>query len=475
MRPTGDRPHPREERSIALNRLRPISSPISALLAIALTAMFLGGCGKDSPVDPPKRSRSQLLTSSPWKITRVTGPGSTDLTAQIPLSRLSFLADGTYDMIAQKGTWQFANLETQIIFDRGLASESVGDVADLTENALTIVFQKSPTDLPTPFTVQFVKAPALDRSPVVNFETLWSEFDSRYSFFVVKNINWDSLHLAYKSLVTSSTTDQQLHNILTSLLDNLRDGHVNLLSPYGRYNYLINHSVYHLNFLGPGVVAGYTLNGLQTYAGGTLRFGRIGNDIGYLYVGPNFTGDASAWTSGIDAVMDSCALLQRMVVDVRGNSGGNDQLASIVAGRFMDQSRLFSYIQWRTGPLHTDMSAYIPLSIGPAGVRRFGGRVVLLTNRQCYSSAEEFILMMKARLDVTVMGDVSGGGSGNPITLELPNGWQYTVSRWIQYTADKSLFEEVGLAPDIPAAISPADSVAGHDTVLERAVAQLRL
>jgi C-terminal processing protease CtpA/Prc len=100
--------------------------------------------------------------------------------------------------------------------------------------------------------------------------------------------------------------------------------------------------------------------------------------------------------------------------------------------------------------------------------------VVLLTNRQCFSSAEEFILMMKVRPGVTVMGDVSGGGSGNPITLELPNGWQFSVSRWVQYTAQMKFFEEVGLAPDIPAAISPADSIAGHDTVLEQAVARLR-
>jgi len=78
--------------------------------------------------------------------------------------------------------------------------------------------------------------------------------------------------------------------------------------------------------------------------------------------------------------------------------------------------------------------------------------------------------MFKALPNVTVIGDTTGGGSANPITLTLPNGWSYRVSRWIQYTAQKTIFEGTGLPPDIPLWITSADSSAGRDVILERAI-----
>ena len=78
--------------------------------------------------------------------------------------------------------------------------------------------------------------------------------------------------------------------------------------------------------------------------------------------------------------------------------------------------------------------------------------------------------MFRSIPTVTVIGDTTGGGSANPITLQLPNGWSYRVARWIQYAADKKVFEGKGLAPNIPVWISKADSLGGKDVILERAI-----
>jgi len=163
-----------------------------------------------------------------------------------------------------------------------------------------------------------------------------------------------------------------------------------------------------------------------------------------------------------------------IAVDIRSNGGGSDAFGNIVAGRFADQLRTYSYIRWRSGPSHSDFTDYQAATIQPQGPRQFTKRVALLTNRRCFSSAEGTILMMKALPNVTQIGDTTGGGSANPITLTLPNGWSYRVSRWIQYTAQKTVFEGIGLPPNIPIWISPADSVAGRDAILERAIQFLR-
>jgi len=78
--------------------------------------------------------------------------------------------------------------------------------------------------------------------------------------------------------------------------------------------------------------------------------------------------------------------------------------------------------------------------------------------------------MFRVLPNVTIIGDTTGGGSANPISLQLPNGWSYRVSRWIQYTADKQIFEGKGIAPDLQVTITTKDSLAGRDVILEKAI-----
>ena len=441
---------------------------------LILVLLCWSGCKKDSAPTEPAVTRTQLLTSTAWKVQKATSPGPLDVTAQLPIASVSFGTDGTFSMAMIQGTWEFASNETQILFNKATSSQMLADVLTLTGNELSLRFNDATMGLPVPLNIQFVPAPAANPSPVTNFEALWSEFNDRYSFFELKNINWDSLHVIYQARVSPNTTGADLFSIMSSMLENLRDGHVNLITPYGRYNYLTGHGVYHLNFLGVAAVNRYTLSNLIPYAGGAISFGRIGSDIGYIYIGPALIGDVTVWANAIDAIVDSCSSAKWMVVDIRGNVGGNDLLASAIASRFADGQHIFSYTRWKNGPVRGAFTSPQPTIIQIQGPAQFKGRVALLTNRQVFSSAEEFVLMMRVFPSVTVMGDRTGGGSGNPIELLLLNNWQYSVSRWIQYTPTMTTFEEVGLAPAIQVEISAADSVAGRDAVLEKAIDYLR-
>lgn len=96
--------------------------------------------------------------------------------------------------------------------------------------------------------------------------------------------------------------------------------------------------------------------------------------------------------------------------------------------------------------------------------------MAVLTNRGVYSAAEDFVLAMRALPQVRTVGDTTGGGSGNPIARELPNGWVLHVPRWQVWAADGTFFEGVGLAPDLPVQMTDADRARGRDTILERAL-----
>jgi hypothetical protein len=447
------------------------------VIILLSVATLIWGCKSSSPVEP-LQTKTDLLTGSVWMLQKALALGpsagqSTDITSQFPFISMTFNKDGSYQMADYSGTWQFTDNETSILFDKGSSTQTAAKIIELSATVFHFVTTNTTADFPQLVDVSFTSQQPAASSPVAIFDTLWSEFDSKYSFFVIKSINWDSLRTVYRPQVTSQTTDIQLFQILSSMLGVLKDPHVSLTTPIGTYYYTGWYDRFPANFLGITAMSHYLSNDYGTTASGYMRYGKISGDLGYLYIGPNLTGDAGVWGQAIDMIIDSLQGMKGIIVDIRNNGGGNDALGNIVAGRFADQQRVFSYVRWRNGPLHSDFTDYQALTIQPQGFRQFLKPVALLTNRRCLSSAEETILMFKALPNVKVIGDTTGGGSGNPITLTLPNKWSYRVPRWIEYTAQKAIYEGTGLPPDIPLWITPADSIAGRDAILERAIQYL--
>jgi C-terminal processing protease CtpA/Prc len=163
-----------------------------------------------------------------------------------------------------------------------------------------------------------------------------------------------------------------------------------------------------------------------------------------------------------------------LIIDVRMNGGGNDLYAYQVAGRFTKVSRIAEFYQTRSGPRHADMTPLAARTVDPRGPWQYDGRVALLIGRKCYSSNESFVAAMKTIPTVTLIGDTTGGGSGNPAVYALSSGWQYSVSTWIAYTADTTVIEWRGIPPTIRVNTVPSDFSGGVDPVIETAKGWLK-
>src|SRR3982074_2088566 len=68
----------------------------------------------------------------------------------------------------------------------------------------------------------------IDRNPERNFEILWNTFHNRYPFFELRNVDWKQQYERYRPKVTTTTTDEELFDIFSGMLDPLDDGHVEL-------------------------------------------------------------------------------------------------------------------------------------------------------------------------------------------------------------------------------------------------------
>jgi C-terminal processing protease CtpA/Prc len=129
----------------------------------------------------------------------------------------------------------------------------------------------------------------------------------------------------------------------------------------------------------------------------------------------------------------------------------------------------------RNGPGHDDVTAPATQYVQPRGSRSFRGPVMLLTNKRVYSAAEDFALAMRQLPNVTIMGDTTAGSSGRPVTRELPNGWTYTISTWIEYDLDHRPIEGAGIAPATVVRPTRAELSAGNDVVFTTARARARI
>jgi len=74
---------------------------------------------------------------------------------------------------------------------------------------------------------------------------------------------------------------------------------------------------------------------------------------------------------------------------------------------------------------------------------------------------------------VRTLGDWTGGGGGTPASGELPNGWIVRYSSTQSFTPDGFNIEG-GIPPDIKVDLTEADRARGKDTILERALAEIR-
>lgn len=191
---------------------------------------------------------------------------------------------------------------------------------------------------------------------------------------------------------------------------------------------------------------------------------------GIPYIAIGGWGSSSIRTSDFDATFERYRNAPRLILDVRMNAGGNDSLAFDIAGRFTGRTVTSGYVQFRNGASHTDFGPLMPRTVSPRGAWQFSGQVTLLIGRQCASSNESFIEAMRQSTNVTLVGDRTAGASANPATFQLAGGWSYTVSRWIEYTADRRVIEDVGITPHVFVPASAADFAAGHDPVLDYAL-----
>lgn len=302
--------------------------------------------------------------------------------------------------------------------------------------------------------------------PMDNFEVLWQTIDQKYAYLELKDIAWDSVRGDFKPRIIPGMSDEALFAVLDSMLYLLRDGHVNLRSPFDLSRNWQWYLAYPDNFDAELVERQYLGSG-HRIAGG-LRYTYLRDSIGYLRYS---SFGIPIEEAHLQAVLRYFTGARGLILDIRSNGGGSLGNAYRLARPFTigNRPRLIRLYRTGPGPADFDRITGVRLSKPERASHQFAKPVIVLQNRRSYSATNTFAALMSQQDSVRLLGDTTGGGGGLPVDYELPNGWYF------RFSATRELMPngrdlELGIPPDVVVSQDSASSRQGKDRLIERAL-----
>ncbi len=198
------------------------------------------------------------------------------------------------------------------------------------------------------------------------------------------------------------------------------------------------------------------------------------------YVALNSFENDDAWNRFVAAYDDSIANTEALILDVRRNGGGNSGYGWNILGYLTDtafqtsaySSRLYSPLRRARGE-GVVFESTGQVNWPPQGEKVYSKPVVVLTSAQTFSAAEDFVVAFDAMKRGTLIGETTGGSTGQPLLFSVPGGIMARVCVKRDTYADGEEWVGTGIKPDIEVHPKVVDLQAGRDTVLEAALEYL--
>lgn len=226
--------------------------------------------------------------------------------------------------------------------------------------------------------------------------------------------------------------------------------------------------------------------------GDSVRTRRVGT-AGVIRL-PSFLSPARQ-VPALERALASLAGTERLVLDLRGNSGGAASMMLHLTSLFFGADRPFTtapYVQERFEPAAGSWVAQPPFGIaggvplhGGGALPHYRGRVIVLVDSRCNSACEYLARYLQHQRGATVVSaDASTAGGGGAVrTVVLPGArtpaglnagqFTFTVTRDLLRQDGTPLIQGRGVAPDVRVSLTMRDlqrMLEGSDPVLERAL-----
>ena len=327
------------------------------------------------------------------------------------------------------------------------------------------------------------------RDPEKNFDLLWETFNKRYPFFHLRNVDWKKQRDTYRSRVTSKTSDDELFEIFCQMLEPLNDGHVELrtkasahrkkrfFTPEKQPRFRQEFTRREIKQLFKATEKTLVKNGFGKPAATKawmLHYCRS-QKFGYIRIIELEGVSKRKLTAALDKIARDFRDLEGMIIDIRDNPGGDDDIVIAIINRFCDRKRVAFHRKTKIGSGEDDFTPLKTWCLEPQGDTQFTKPIVVLTCDSVFSGGEVFALAMKELPHVTIIGDHTNGIFSYQLEKRLPNGWEYRLSYQVYFSADMVCYEGKGVPADIELFNQKADIENGIDPLIVRALSVIAL
>lgn len=306
-------------------------------------------------------------------------------------------------------------------------------------------------------------------TPRENFEAMWTVMNENYAFFDLHGVDWAARYDQFARQFTDDLDDTATFDLMTQVLAPLDDGHTYIVAPalsrgFSPATY-VDWAEERTAFLEVP-----RARGLTSVANTGLEYGVLEGNTGYVlirHMGANaglFGTEDGLASDGFAEVAGALANTDAIVIDLRLNPGGSDSVGLTYAGFFATEPLLCCTKVTRNANGFGDP---FEIMVSPAGPRALTQPVTLLTSGYTASAAEIFTLAMRDLPQVTVVGEATAGGQSDIMEVTLPNGFVLGLSHQRYFAADGSLYERIGVPPDIVSAFDADAMRRGDDPQLD--------
>lgn len=193
------------------------------------------------------------------------------------------------------------------------------------------------------------------------------------------------------------------------------------------------------------------------------------------YVALNTFGNDSA-AKAFAAQYEEIAKAKAIIFDVRNNGGGNTSVGWNILQYFAGQPMLVhtsytrdykpTYRAWgRNQQPSLNRNWFMPGKQKP-----YTGQVIVLTSARTFSAAEDFVAAFKTMKRGLVVGEATGGSSGQPLFITLPGNGTARICTKRDMLGDGTEFVGTGIHPDKVVSPTVSDVRKGVDTELQAAI-----
>ncbi len=365
------------------------------------------------------------------------------------------------------------------------------------------------------------------KEKLADFEYMYNILKENYPFFEVNkrinDVDWLAKKDTYVNMVKSTKNDEQFFNTMSKVLKELHNGHTRMFNQHDYIywkNLVLNwdsgsNEPWLKELNSDKVLLRYNQkdskqsvsNTSEIFQGNNVGNGKFGI-LGFL---PHKNTDTKIIKKGkvaylavkgfdyyniekdgkiIKPFLNSIKDYDKLIIDIRGNGGGNDRywtenivqplinkslsnkiywvfrgahfeepFISHMIGNGYERLNLVSEIEkeglTNTPPeLKKNFKYYkkIVSTIHPVNPINFKGKIYLLVDKNVFSSAEGFAIFCKNTGFATIVGEKTGGDGivGSPLICALPNsGYVFGLSMTMGLTDNGTCNEEFKTIPDV--------------------------